>query len=147
MKTSGKDNHQQDRRRRQKEIQQGLAGTLRRFFGSFGLIAALISIVGIGVLISTGLGTSLLYLALIVTIASAVIEFVSGIIGVTSWNKQEKAKRCKILGILMIVTTVCGTILSIVGGQEFGSIALNTILGLVLPVLYLIGAMQLEKLQ
>jgi hypothetical protein len=115
--------------------------------GSIGLVAALLSIASIAALIYLGVGKAILYVALVFTIITAVLEFVSGIIGTINWAKPEKAKTCKTLGIMMIICEVLAIIINIVGGQSFGSIAFGAIAGTVLPVLYFIGAQQLEKLQ
>ena len=76
-------------------------------------------------------------------IVSAVAELVAGIIGVANCKKPDKAGSCIVLGIIVAVLSVAGTILNSVGGGSFSAFSL--ILGLVLPVLYIIGAVLNKK--
>ena len=71
------------------------------------------------------------------------LKFVGGIIGVKNWNKLEKAQTCMVWGILAIALCVLSQILNLAGGGSFNVVSLAT--GLVLPVLYLIGALQNKK--
>ena len=52
-----------------------------------------------------------------------------------------------ILGILMIVCQVAALISNIVSKQSAGTVIFSTIIGLVLPVLYIMGAKQLEQMK
>ena len=74
---------------------------------------------------------------------SAVAELVAGIIGVVNCKKPEKAVVCIAWGIIVAVLSVAGTILNSVGGGTFSVFSL--LLGLVLPVLYMIGAVFNKK--
>ena len=124
-----------------------VVGILLIVFGSIGLVGAIVTIGGIALLISLGYNGTLLYVAAAISIISAIVNFVAGIIGVTSWNKPEKSKTCMILGILMIVCQVAALISNIVSKQSAGTVIFSTIVGLVLPVLYIMGAKQLEKMK
>lgn len=78
------------------------------------------------------------------TLLAGVIELVAGIMGVKNWRTPSKAQSCLIMGIVIIALQVLSLILNLVGG---GSVDwFNLLLGLVLPVLYIVGAMQLKKL-
>ena len=60
-----------------------------------------------------------------------------------NWNKLEKAGTCITWGIIVIMLCVISNILTVVGGGDFS--VLNLATGLVIPVLYLIGALQNKK--
>ena len=118
-----------------------VTGILMIIGGSLGLIVAIIAIIGIAALdyISSGeLSMGLLYASGIITLLSAVGELVAGIIGVKNCQQPEKAKSCVAWGIVVAVLCVVGCILTVVGGSSFPVFSL--LLGLVLPVLYIIGA-------
>ena len=73
-------------------------------------------------------------------LVSAGISLVAGILGVKNAAKPEKAMVCIVFGILTAALSVLGNVLTVAGGGNF-SIP-NLLLGLVIPVLYLIGAFQ-----
>ena len=60
--------------------------------------------------------------------------------GILNAEKPQKAKTCIVWGALVAVLSVAGTILGVVGGGDFSVFSL--ILGLVLPVIYIIGAVK-----
>lgn len=74
------------------------------------------------------------------TLVSAVAELVAGIVGVVNSKKPEKAGACIVWGVIVAVLSVAGCILTAVGGSSFPVV--NLILGLVLPALYVIGALK-----
>ena len=76
---------------------------------------------------------------------SAVAEFIAGIIGVKNWNKPEKAVTCIGWGIAVVAMCVISQILTLIGYPENFNV-INLVSGLVIPVLYLIGAFQNKKL-
>ena len=94
-------------------------------------------------LAAMGASSGLLTVSCILALVGAVAELVAGIIGVKNWNKLEKAGTCITWGIIVIVLCVISNILTVVGGGDFS--VLNLATGLVIPVLYLIGALQNKK--
>ena len=120
-------------------------GILMIIFGAIAIVISLLAIGGVA-LISASLGGNigLYWIAIILNIVGAVFEFVSGIIGVKNWDKPEKAKTCVILGIVCIAIPVISNIITLaVYSESFNVFSL--IISLVVPVLYLIGAMQLKN--
>lgn len=118
-----------------------VTGILMIIGGSLAIIFSIIAIAGIAALalISEGeINSGLLYASGFLMLVSAVAEFVAGIIGVKNCKKPEKAGTCMVWGIIVAVLCVLGVILSAVGGGSFNVVSLIT--GLVLPVLYIIGA-------
>ena len=62
------------------------------------------------------------------------LQFVGGIVGIAFANRPEKANVCLVFAILMLVMVVINFI---TGGFQWTSL-----IGLVLPILYLIGAVK-----
>lgn len=135
-----------------------VTGILMIIFGSLAIVVSIITLIGIGALntASDALGiTSLinstqynfgmLYTAGFISLLSAVIELVAGIMGVANAEKPEKAKTCMIWGILVAVMCIVGCIFTVIGGQSFPIFSLLT--GLVVPVLYIIGAYKNQQNQ
>ena len=118
-----------------------VTGILMIIGGAVSIILSIIAALGIAALAYISDGTvspALLYASVILMIVSAVAELVAGIIGVANCKKPDKAGSCIVWGIIVAVLSVAGTVLNSVGGGSFSVFSL--ILGLVLPVLYIIGA-------
>lgn len=118
-----------------------VTGILMIIGGALAMILSIIAILGIAALVYISSGESssgLLYASGALMLVSSVAELVAGIIGVKNCKKPEKAGACIGWGIVVAVLCVAGTVLNSVGGGEFSVVSLVT--GLVLPVLYIIGA-------
>lgn len=86
---------------------------------------------------------NIFYLASVILLIDAVVEMVAGIMGVAFCKKPEKANGCLVMGIIVAALCVVGTIFNIVSGNEFGtSTIFSLLLGLVIPVLYIVGAVK-----
>ena len=123
-----------------------VTGILMIIGGGISIIMGIIAALGVAALayISDGtVSSALLYASVVLMLISAVAELVAGIIGVVNCKKPEKAGSCIVWGIIVAVLSVAGTILNSVGGGSFSAFSL--ILGLVLPVLYIIGAVFNKK--
>ena len=123
-----------------------VTGILMIIGGAISVIMGIIAALGVAALVYISDGTvssALLYTSVILMIVSAVAELVAGIIGVANCKKPEKSGVCIAWGIIVAVLSVAGTILNSVGGGTFSAFSL--ILGLVLPVLYIIGAVFNKK--
>lgn len=123
-----------------------VTGILMIIGGGISIIMGIIAALGVAALayISDGtVSSALLYASVVLMLISAVAELVAGIIGVVNCKKPEKAGVCIAWGIIVAVLSVAGTILNSVGGGSFSAFYL--ILGLVLPVLYIIGAVFNKK--
>lgn len=120
-----------------------VTGILMIIGGGLAIILAIITILGIAALayITDGvISSGLLYAAGILSLVSAVAELVAGIIGVTNCKKPEKATSCVAWGIIVAALCIAGSILTVVGGSSFPVV--SCLIGLVLPVLYIIGALK-----
>lgn len=122
-----------------------VTGILMIIFGSIALIIAIVALLGLGVLEAMGAPMGLLWASGIIALLGAVAEFVAGIIGVVNWNKPNKANTCIVWGIAVAAMCVISNIFTLIGYPEnFNLFSLLT--GLVIPVLYLIGAFKNKKL-
>lgn len=117
-----------------------VTGILMIIGGGISLVTAIVALLGIAALAVLGASSALLYAAGILALASAVAELVTGILGVVNANRPEKAGLCMAWGIVVAALCVLGCILTVAGGDGFP--VLSLILGLVLPVLFIIGAAQ-----
>ena len=123
-----------------------VTGILMIIGGAISIIMGIIAALGVAALvyISDGEASSaMLYASVVLMIVSAVAQLVAGIIGVVNCKKPEKAGTCITWGVIVAVLCVVGTILNAVGGGAFSLFSLA--LGLVLPVLYIIGAVFNKK--
>ena len=123
-----------------------VTGILMIIGGAISIILGIIAALGVAALVYISDGTvssALLYTSVILMIVSAIAELVAGIIGVANCKKPDKAGSCIVWGIIVAVLSVAGTILNSVGGGSFSAFSL--ILGLVLPVIYIIGAVFNKK--
>ena len=127
-----------------------VTGILMIIGGGIGFIASLalgglttvLAIMG-GEVDGMGALIALAAIAVVLSIIGSVVELVAGIIGVKNCGKPEKAGVCLGWGIAVIVISVISNILTIAGGSDFS--VLSLILGLVLPVLYVVGAVLNKK--
>ena len=116
-----------------------VVGILYVIFAGIGIIGGLIAIAGTSVLARTlGINIPILTLIYIIALVSAAYRLFVGIIGIKESNNLEKAGFLRTLGIIDVVLAGAAVISSgILLG--FGSAVLELI-GLVLPILFLIGA-------
>ena len=108
---------------------------------------------------------SSLNLSLTIAVIAAIIMLVAGIMGVVSCRKPEKAMMIIVFGVLLIVFAVLPVVMGMMTAgnvkklvDEMGAAAsfidpkvfqpnmIVSAINLVLPVLYLIGGLQLKKL-
>ena len=116
-----------------------VTGILMIIGGAFGIIGGIVAMIGAGALaavLETSAGGLMLASALI--LASAVFQLIAGIMGVKNCDKPEKAQACLVMGIIVAILSVAGNVTSNVLGSDFN--VFNYATGLVIPVLYIIGA-------
>lgn len=127
-----------------------VTGILMIIGGALALVIALIAVIGIAAaasLAAGALGGGIVALAVIASILALLgggIELAAGILGVKNWNQPAKAQSCIVFGAIIIALSVLSNILNLASGSEFNLFTL--LLGLVLPVLYLVGAVQLKNM-
>lgn len=121
-----------------------VTGILMIIGSAFGIIGGIIAVVGVGAmaaLLETSSGG--LMFASILLLISAIIQLIAGIAGIKNSARPEKANSCLVMGILVAVLSLAGNITTSVLGGSFQVMGLVT--GLVLPVLYIIGAVMNKK--
>ena len=118
-----------------------VTGILMIIGGAFGIIGGIVAIIGAGALAAV-LETSAggLMLASVLILASAVFQLIAGIMGVKNCDKPEKAQSCLVMGVIVAILSVSGNIISNVLGSNFNILSYAT--GLIIPVLYIIGAVK-----
>ena len=118
-----------------------VTGILMIIGGAFGIIGGIVAMIGAGALAAV-LETSAvgLMLASALILASAVFQLIAGIMGVKNCDKPEKAQICIVIGVIVAILSVAGNVISNVLGSDFNII--NYATGLVIPVLYIIGAVK-----
>ena len=118
-----------------------VTGILMIIGGAFGIIGGIIAMIGAGALAAV-LETSAggLMLASVLILASAVFQLIAGIMGVKNCDKPEKAQKCLVMGVIVAILSVAGNIISNVLGSSFDIFSYVT--GLIIPVLYIIGAVK-----
>ncbi len=123
-----------------------VAGILMIIGGGLGIILSIVTL-GASAALSALLGDEaslgLLYAAGILTLLSAAVSLVAGILGVKYCRYPQKAGKCMLWGILAIILTVAGQVFSLVAGNQFNFMSL--LLGLVLPIIYIVGVVQAKK--
>ena len=122
-----------------------VTGILMIIGGAFGIIGGIVAIIGVGALAAV-LETSAggLMFASVLILASAVFELIAGIMGVKNCDKPEKAQCCLVMGVIVAILSVAGNVISNVLGSDFN--IFNYATGLVIPVLYIIGAVKNKEL-
>ena len=122
-----------------------VTGILMIIGGGFGIIGGILAMLGAGALaavLETSAGGLMLASALI--LASAVFQLIAGIMGVKNCDKPEKAQSCLVMGVIVAILSVSGNIISNVLGSDFNIFSYAT--GLIIPVLYIIGAVKNKEL-
>lgn len=123
-----------------------VVGILYIIFAALSILTGLLAVVGgaaLGVAGGESLALRLGALAMIlgfVAILSSVFSLVVGILGVKWCNRPDKAGTLFVLGIILIVLAAL-SLLSSFGGDSSSSVV-SGLIGLVLPVLYTLGAWQ-----
>ena len=118
-----------------------VTGILIIIGGAFGIIGGIVAMIGVGALaavLETSAGGLMLASALI--LASAVFQLIAGIMGVKNCDKPEKAQSCIVIGVIVAILSVAGNVISNVLGSDFNIMSYAT--GLIIPVLYIIGAVK-----
>lgn len=81
----------------------------------------------------------LLVVAALIALVGAVIQLIAGIIGVKNCNKPEKAQTCIVWGAIVAALNVLSVVLTVAQG---GDIAVSGILGIIVPALFIFGAIK-----
>ena len=121
-----------------------MTGILYIIFGALGLSLSLALLAGGGLLLAAGAGTVGIALGAVagilgaITVLTAVFYLILGILGVRNCDKPEKCGVNFVLGILVLVLVVIGLVVNV--ATTGPSDALSSVVGLVLSILYVMGA-------
>ena len=116
-------------------------GILMIIGGAISVVMSIIAVAGIAAIayLSDGaVSMGMLYASTALMAVGSVAELIAGILGVANSKKPEKAKTCVVWGVIIAALSVAGIVLNAIGGGSFS--AVSAVTGLVLPVLYIIGA-------
>lgn len=108
--------------------------------GALGIIlgiVALIAAIAANALADGALG--LLIVAALIALVGSVLQLIAGIVGVKNCNKPEKAQTCIVWGAIVAALNVLSVVLTVAQG---GDIAVSGILGIVVPALFIFGAIK-----
>lgn len=92
---------------------------------------------------STAPVMAVIWIAVVISVVCAVVEIIAGVKGKKNWDNPEAAQGMMILGIVCAVLSLISNILFATGG--LGVQVVSILSGMVLPVLYIIGTVQLKK--
>lgn len=133
-----------------------VTGILLIIFSSVRMLFDIAGLVGTTYILSSpetaqiaGVNTVLTTISVAAAAIIDVYQLAIGILGILSCDKPRRGNLCFTLGILAIVLIIVRTFL---GGIPRGAVStvmvlLGMISGLVLPILYSVGAYQLKKIQ
>ena len=124
-----------------------VVGILYIIFAALSSLTGLLAVVGgaaLGVAggesLALGLGVVAMVFGLMM-ILSSVFSLVAGILGVKWCNRPDKAGALFVLGVVLTALAVLN-LLSSFGGDNGSAAVVGALIGLVLPVLYTLGAWQ-----
>ena len=118
-----------------------VTGILMIIGGAISIVMSIIAVAGIAAVayLSDGaVSMGMLYASGALMVVGSVAELIAGILGVANSKKPEKAKTCVVWGVIVAALSVAGIVLNAIGGGSFSALSADT--GLVLPMLYIIGA-------
>jgi len=112
--------------------------------GIIAVITGVIAILGISVLAALSGSvevTVLLYVSSILVTVASVIQIITGVKGLKACKAPETAGKCVTWGIVIAVLSIISLVIGLIGGGDFNiTMALN----LLVPGLYIYGAMQIK---
>ena len=91
----------------------------------------------------SGLNTPIHWVSVVLAFVGSAIELIAGNLGVRYADRPEKAKTCIVCGVLVILMTLLSQVISAVSGGEVNF--LNALTGLLVPILYVIGAFKNQR--
>ena len=86
---------------------------------------------------------AVIWIAVVVAVVCSVVEIIAGVKGKKNWDNPAEAQGMMILGIVCAVLSLVSNILFATGG--LGVQIVSILSGMVLPVLYIVGTVQLKK--
>ncbi|MEG1908324.1 MAG: hypothetical protein RR147_01890 [Oscillospiraceae bacterium] len=126
-----------------------VCGILMVIFGALALLISILGVLGVGLLAaaseeSLGMAATLM---LIVGILGCALELVTGIVGIKASSSPSvpKIKASLILGLLVFLLSLASTIYNLVSVEITGVAIISAIIGLIIPVLYLVAIFKFKN--
>lgn len=119
--------------------------------GALVLVLGVIGLLGIAAVAAAGADLGMAagetYSAVIISVVSGAIELAAGIVGVKAAKMPSvgKIKASLIMGLLVALLSLVSSIMNIVSDGFQASDILGLLLGLVVPVLYIVGVIQYKN--
>ncbi len=123
-----------------------VCGILMIIGGGLGAILSLIAVMGaaytvqLAAMVGLQINEPLLIAGLAISIIGSAFQLFTGIQGVKNCANVSAADKLLKFGIIIVVINIVSVILNVISGAEFNIFGL--LLGLVVPVLFIIGAMK-----
>ena len=122
-----------------------VTGVLMIIFASIALVAVVFAVIGIGILAAGDVPIARFLVTTAAACLGAIAEFVTGILGVKNWDRPDRANTCIGWGITVIALSLIADALVFAFFPEYFQVA-SIALGLIIPILYLLGGFQNRKL-
>lgn len=110
-------------------------------FGAIALIVSIIALIGASVVAALVPLAGILIVGTIIMIIVSVLELVLGIIGLKKCGDPSQANFFIVSGIILCVLALVSLIFSIAGG----GFNVTSLIGFVLPILYIVGGFMNKK--
>lgn len=122
-----------------------VTGILFIIGAAIGLITGILGIIGSAALGATVGGVEgaafagVMVVAIIIALVGCILQLIAGIFGIKNCDKPEKSTTCIVFGAIILALSIISII---VAGFQWTSL-----IGIILPVLYFIGAIQNKNAQ
>jgi len=122
-----------------------IGGSIALIFGIFILLFGVL--LELGAIHNPGPGVNkvvgLVEAGVVLAVVGSVVQFIAGIVGVKNANKPEKANVCIVFGALTALIYIVSQVLDFIGGGIHNTYdVVSVIIGLLVPALYMVGAIQ-----
>ena len=120
-----------------------VCGVLMIIGAALGLLVYVLALAGAAIL--GGAAAAIAFIFMFMGIAGAILQLIAGIQGVKNWQNPQKAGVCIVMGAIVAGLSAISNIYTMAQSGEVGSGLFGLLLGLVIPVLYIVGAYQLKQ--
>ena len=120
-----------------------VTGILMIIGSIIGIVVSIIAFIGVAALqmmASYEVNVGIYYVACTMSLVGSALQLVVGIIGVINAKKPEKAMTCIVWGAIVAVLSVLSNVIFMLSG--ISSNATSLLVGLVVPVLFIVGGVK-----
>ncbi len=119
-----------------------VTGILMIIGGAIAIITSVLSLITIitmmAVIVYAGFSPLLAWITVILAFGGSILELIAGIMGVKYCDDPQKAKMLVGYGVIIVAICILNNIIGLIIGAGFSVVSL--LVGLVIPILYIIGA-------